>query len=78
MKCDIKVGDITDHADGTATIAFEMNFDSMKVFAAIGLMKVLEDNAKDVIDGCADPEGARDKGTGTGSDSYVPPAFPGY
>jgi hypothetical protein len=78
VKYDIKIGDIIEHADGSATIAFEMNFESMKVFAAIGLLKVLEDNAKDVIDGCADTKGAGDKGEGEAGDRDVREEFPGF
>lgn len=78
MKYDIKVGDVIEHADGSATIMVEMNFEAIKMFAALGFLKVLEDNAKDVMDGCADTERARDKGTGETRDSDVLSEFPGF
>jgi hypothetical protein len=78
MKYDIKVGDVIEHSDGSATVMVEMNFEAIKMFAALGFLKVLEDNAKDIIDGCADTEGARDKGTREAGDRDVPEEFPGF
>ena len=75
---DVKVLEIIDHDDGSATISFDMGIEALKVFAAIGLQQCLIDKAKEILDGHSDAEGSGDAGTGEGSDKPVPPEFPGF
>jgi hypothetical protein len=42
VKDAIRVTEITDHEDGSATVQFEMSMDALKVFAEIGLLHVFE------------------------------------
>jgi hypothetical protein len=43
------VDKIEDHEDGSCTIHFDMDMDTLKYFAGIGVQKVLMDHAKKVI-----------------------------
>jgi len=45
----IEVVSMTDHEDGSATIVFDMDAESLKKFAEIGLLKVLTDHANNVL-----------------------------
>jgi hypothetical protein len=45
----IKVDDIVDHDDGSATIGISMDQTSMKMFAEIGILKILTDESKRII-----------------------------
>lgn len=46
----IVVESITDHDDGSATVVFNMSNEAMKIFANIGILKVLVDSATKAID----------------------------
>lgn len=71
MKDAIKVTEITDHEDGSATIKFDMSMDALKVFAEIGLLHVFEQEAKRILNGRSDGEGAGYDQAGAGSDCFV-------
>jgi hypothetical protein len=45
----ITVESITDHEDGSATVVFDMDNETLKAFAEIGLLKVLTDTAAQTI-----------------------------
>ena len=77
-KAAVEVVSVTDHPDGSCTLVIDMDVEAMKVFAIIGLHQVLIEKAKEVIDGHIDPEGAKDAGTGKGSDTDFHEQFPGF
>lgn len=78
MKDAIRVTEITDHGDGSATVQFEMSMDALKVFAEIGLLHVFEKEARRILDGRTDTEGNSDEETGDRRGEPVPPEFPGF
>jgi hypothetical protein len=45
----INVDDMVNHEDGSATIGISMDQNSMKLFAEIGILKVLTDESKRII-----------------------------
>jgi hypothetical protein len=45
----IQVDDVVDHEDGSCTLKFTMDHDSMKLFAEVGIKKVLTDAAELII-----------------------------
>jgi hypothetical protein len=45
----INVDDMVDHEDGSATIGISMDQNSIKLFAEIGILKVLTDESKRII-----------------------------
>ena len=45
----IKVDDMVDHDDGSATISISMDQKSMKMFAEIGILKILTDESTRII-----------------------------
>lgn len=45
----IEVVSMTDHEDGSATVVFDMDAESLKKFAEIGLLKVLTDHANNIL-----------------------------
>lgn len=46
----IKIENITDNADGSCDIKFNMDQDDLVVFAKIGLLKVLTDAAQETVE----------------------------
>lgn len=48
----IDVVDIKDHEDGSATLTVDMDDATLKRLASIGLLKVISDAAKDIVDEC--------------------------
>jgi hypothetical protein len=46
---DIKILDIIDQSDGSAIVNFEMGREALKIFAEIGLLKVITDEAHRII-----------------------------
>jgi hypothetical protein len=48
-KSIIQVDDLVDHEDGSCTIGITMDQKSMKMFAEIGILKVLTDQARRII-----------------------------
>ncbi len=78
MKDAIRVTEITDHEDGSATVQFEMSMDALKVFAEIGLLHVFEEHARRILDGRTDTEGDGDKGAGDSGSKTVSDEFPGF
>lgn len=61
----IKVEKITDHPDGTATMALEMTEDELLMLAKIGMMHLIEKAAKEeLLDGYIDTEGTEDPDAG--------------
>lgn len=42
--------DIKDNEDGSATVQIDMDYDTLIQFAKIGIMKVIEEGAKQVIE----------------------------
>ena len=45
----LEVLDIKDNDDGSATITVDMDQETLKTFAGIGILKVLKDSAEDII-----------------------------
>ena len=66
---DVKVEKITDHPDGTCTIALEMDEEVLLFLAKIGMMHLIEKAAEKELDGYPDTEGAEDARAGGGRDS---------
>lgn len=46
----IKVVNITDHEDGSATVVVDLDTESTKLVMQVGLRKLLEDHIKDTLD----------------------------
>lgn len=46
----IEVIKVVDNEDGSATVEFDMDEDSLRVFAKIGVLKALSDAAKEAVD----------------------------
>lgn len=46
----IKVVNITDHDDGSATIVVDLDTEATKLIMQVGLRKLLEDHIKDTLD----------------------------
>lgn len=45
----IRVDDLVDHADGSCTIGFTMDAQSIKLFAEVGIKKVLQDETRRIL-----------------------------
>lgn len=56
----VSVTKITDHPDGTATLEMEMDEYTLYFLAKIGVMTLIENAAKETLDGYPDPEGDGD------------------
>jgi len=69
MNTNFEVVSITDNDDGTAKVVLEMDIETLKVFAAIGLMEVFRKKAMEELDGHSDAEGAADPASGEGGGS---------
>ena len=65
MKTNFEVVEIIDNYDGTANVVLEMDLDTLKVFASIGLMEVFRAKAMEANGGHIDSEGEGDPPTGT-------------
>ena len=57
---DIKIESVTDHPDGSCTIAMEVDEGTLMFFAKVGLLTIIENAAKETLDGYPDPEGDGD------------------
>ena len=71
MSKEFEVVSIVDNDDGTATVVLEMDLDTLKTFASIGLMEVFRAKAMEANGGHSDAEGADDEASGEGSDNSV-------
>jgi hypothetical protein len=47
---EIDIESITDNEDGSATIVFNIDHESLRIFAEIGILKTLTDVANRVLD----------------------------
>lgn len=65
MKTNFEVVSIIDNDDGTANVVLEMDLETLKVFASIGLMEVFRAKAMEANGGHFDSEGEGDPPTGT-------------
>ena len=45
---EMKVLSVVDNDDGSATVQLEMDWDTVVLFAKIGILKALQDSVKDV------------------------------
>lgn len=61
---DVKIEKIIDHPDGTCTIVMEMEESTLTFLAKVGLMTLIENAAKETLDGYSDPEGEGDSDAG--------------
>lgn len=65
MKQNFEIIEIVDNDDGTVDVHLEMDLDTLKTFASIGLMEVFRAKAKEANGGHFDSEGESDPPTGT-------------
>ncbi len=65
MKTSFEVVSIIDNDDGTANVVLEVDIETLKVFASIGLMEVFRAKAMEANGGHLDSEGESDPPTGT-------------
>ncbi len=65
MKTSFEVVSIVDNDDGTASVVLEVDLETLKVFASIGLMEVFRAKAMEANGGHFDGEGEGDPPTGT-------------
>jgi len=56
----IKIEKVIDHPDGTCTLVMEMDEATLMFLAKIGIMTMIQNAAKDALDGYSDPEGDSD------------------
>jgi len=73
----MSVTKVTDHPDGTATIEFEMDQDTLILLAKIGMQHLIENEAKKVLDGYPDAEGNSNSTARDGGDSNLFGEIPG-
>lgn len=78
MKAHFDVVNIVDNDDGTANVTLEMGLETLKVFAAIGLMEVFKEKAREALDGHSDPEGAANSASGGEGANPLSGDFPGF
>ena len=78
MNTHFEILDITDNDDGTANVTLEMGIETLKVFAAIGLMEVFKEKAKEALDGHPDSEGAANSAAGREGVDPLSGDFPGF
>lgn len=78
MRTHFEVLSVVDNDDGTANVTLEMGIETLKVFAAIGLMEVFKEKAKEMLDGHPDPEGAADSAAGREGVDPLSGDFPGF
>lgn len=71
MKNNFEVVSIIDNDDGTANVVLEMDIETLKVFASIGLMEVFRAKAMEANGGYPDSEGADDETSGAGGDCPI-------
>ena len=69
MKPSFEVVSITDNDDGTANVVLEVDLETLKVFASIGLMEVFRAKAMEANGGHSDAERTADPASGEGGGS---------
>ena len=74
---DVKIEKIIDHPDGTCTIVMEMEESTLTFLAKVGLMTLIENAAKETLDGYSDPEGEGDADARAGRNSELFGEIPG-
>lgn len=78
MKTHFDIVSIVDNDDGTANVMLEMGIETLKVFAAIGLMEVFREKAKEALDGHPDSEGAGNTAAGNEGADPLSGDFPSF
>lgn len=74
---DFDIVDLVDNGDGSMTLRVDMNMETLKIFAGIGLIKAMKDEAERAIkDGYFDTEGTGDTEAGTPSGGPVSRELP--
>lgn len=73
----IDITKVTDHPDGTATIEFETDQNTLILLASIGMQTLIEVAAGKVLDGYPDAEGSEDGRAGEGRDQDLFGEIPG-
>ena len=68
---------VTDHPDGTCTIEFEMDENTLMLLAKIGMQSLIEAAAGKVLDGYPDAEGNGHSDARDGRDSELFGEIPG-
>lgn len=71
MKKTIEIVSVRDNDDGSVSIAVDMDIESLKVFASIGLLEVFKSKAMEVINGHTNPEGSGNAETGDSGHSDI-------
>jgi hypothetical protein len=72
----IDITKVTDHPDGTATIEFETDQNTLILLASIGMQTLIEVAAGKVLDGYPDAEGTEDGRAGEGGDQDLSKEIP--
>ena len=73
----IDITKVTDHPDGTATIEFEADQDTLILLAKIGMRTLIDVAAGKVLDGYTDAEGNGDSTARDGGNSDLFGEIPG-
>lgn len=74
---DVRVTKVTDHPDGTATVEMEMDESTLFFLARIGMMHLIETEARRVLDGYSNTEGTDNGPAREGRDSELFGEIPG-
>ena len=71
MKPSLEIISIIDNDDGSAKVELEMDLETLKAFASIGLMEVFKSKAMEAAGGHLDSEGEGDTSAGAGGDTAI-------
>lgn len=74
---DIEITKLTDHDDGTVTIEFETDQNTLFFLAKIGMLHLIEAAAGRILDGHPNTEGDGNADAGDGRDSELFGEIPG-
>ena len=78
MKQILEIVSIRDNEDGSVSIALDMDLETLKVFASIGLLEVFKSKVGEVFDGHPDSEGAANSAAGGEGVDPLSGDFPGF
>lgn len=78
MKQILEIVSIRDNEDGSVSIALDMDLETLKIFASIGLLEVFKSKVDEVFDGHSDPEGTADPASGREGVDPLSGDFPGF
>lgn len=78
MKQIVEIVGIRDNDDGTVSIALDMDIETLKIFASIGLMEVFKSKVEETFSGYFDAKGAANKSAGTDGSDPLSGDFPSF